>query len=124
MPNRFWIAALLMSSTLLAADWREATAKVTPGGRLEVHHQGKIDRGLFALANGNEIVITTASNGFVSIPQPDVDRLIALGTESPTLGYFANANDQLFPKAELVYQRPGAPPAAKRGKQRHWWSKR
>ena len=116
MRIRLCIVLCLMSPAFAGATWSEATAKLTPGARIEVHHHGKAERGLFALANGFEIVMTTSGNGFLSIQQTDVDRVIVRGTESPKLSYFRNANDQLFPKAEVVYERTGAPAAKFRKK--------
>ena len=123
MQNRLAIFLAVMSTfTLHAAEWGESTGKLTPGRRVEVQHKGKIDRGLYALSNSTEIVISSSGNTQLAIPQAEVDRVIALGTESPALGYFANGRDQLFPKPEVVYERNGAPAAAKR--ESHWWSKR
>ena len=101
------LAALAMCLALVAgaAEWSEARGKLMPGQRIEVHHKGKIDRGLYSLANRSEIVITTGRNGFLSIPQSEVERIVARGSESAKLGYFANARDQLLPKAEVVYER-------------------
>ena len=124
MRNKLCVGLLMMSTAVVAADWGEATGKLTPGGRIEVHHQGKIDRGLFALANGSEIVITKSGNGFVAIPKAEVDRVITHGSELPNLSYFANAKGQLFPKSEVVYERTGAAPRPKAESKRHWWFKR
>ncbi len=121
MRNELCIGLLMMSTALLGAEWGEATGKLTPGGRIEVHHQGQIDRGLFALANGSEIVITKSGNGVVSIPKTEVDRVITRGSESSNLSYFANARDQLFPKSDVVYERTGAPPKPKAETKRQWW---
>ena len=122
---RLAIAILSISTTFAAtADWHEAASKLAPGERIEVHHMGRIDRGLYALANAYEIVITTTGNGFVSIRQAEVDRVIKRGAESPKLGYFANADDQLFPTPVVIYERAGAPPVSKSDKKRHWWSRR
>ncbi len=101
--------AILLAIPAFAAppDWTAATAKLTPGMRVEVQHQGKLEHGIFALANGSEIVITTSASGFLSIPQADVERLVRRGAESPNLSFFRNAGDQLFPKSEVVYERAG-----------------
>ena len=111
---------LALPSFAAAPDWREATAKLTPGMRVEVQHQGKVERGLFALVNGSEIVITTAAKGFLTIPQAEVERVIRRGNESPNLSFFANAGDEFFPKPEVLYERAGTAQAMRKS---HWWSK-
>ena len=123
MLNRRWIIMLSASATtLIAADWREATGKLTPGQRVDIQHRDKIERGIYSLSNASEIVITKGDYGFLSIPQSEVDRVVARGSESPKLGYFMNARDQLFSKPEVVYERAGAPPAAlKKQKKRLPW---
>jgi hypothetical protein len=96
---------ILTAAPLIAGppdDWR---TKLVAGQRIEVEHGGKLDRGIYALSNLNEIVITTSRNGFLSILQSEVDRVILKGTDSPKLGYFKNAGDQLFPKPEVIYDR-------------------
>jgi hypothetical protein len=114
MRNTFCGLIVLISgvSGISAADdWR---AKLMPGQRLEVQHGGKIDRGIYTLCNANEIVITTSHNPTLSIPQSEVDRVIRMGTDSPKLSYFSNMKDQLFPNAEVLYERGGAPSAPTR----------
>ena len=120
---RIKLLALLSTSVFAASSWSDATAKLTPGARVVVEHKGKLDRGLYALSNADEIVIAQKA-GPLAIPQAEVDRVTVEGTESPNLGYFANALDQLFPKPELVYERANAPAPAKPEKKRHWWGKR
>lgn len=107
---------LIASGMLIAApnDWAAMTSRLIPGERVEVEHNGKFDRGIYSLSNANEIVVTMAHNGFLSISRGDVDRVIVRGIESPKLGYFRNASDQLFPKPYTVYERTGAPATAKR----------
>ena len=124
MRNRLLIALLLAVPVAFASEWSEVSEKLTPGNRVEVQHKGKFERGVYALSNANEIVITTKASGQLSIPRAEVERVILRGVESPTSGYFGNANDQLFPKPEIVYERAGAPPPARVKKSRHWWSKR
>lgn len=115
---------LLVTSTIAAADWRDATSRLIPGQRIEVQHNGKRDRGLFALATGSEILITTSGRGSISIPAVEVNRVITSGLESSNLSFFANATNQLFPKAQVVYEREGAGPAAKAGAKSHGWFRR
>jgi len=99
-------AFLLASGMLVAApvDWTAVPGKLIAGQRVEIEHQGKWDRGIYSFSNANEIVITTARNGFMSIPRTEVDRIVLKGTEAPKLSYFGNASDQLFPKRELIYE--------------------
>ena len=113
MRNSLCLA--LLSSTVFAASWSEATGKLAPGARVQVEHKGKLERGNYALSNANEIVIATSSIGFLAIPRAEVDRLTMLGTEAPNLTYFGNARDQLCPKPAVLYERDGAPAAAKKG---------
>jgi hypothetical protein len=112
MLNKIGGFLMLMASGMLMAatvDWPAIPGKLIAGQRVGVEHKGKLDRGIYALSNANEIVITQPGNGFLSIPQAEVDRVILQGTDMPKLSYFGNAHDQLFPKHELVYERNGAP---------------
>ena len=113
MLVRFCLAGLAAGSVLICAD-ADWTSRLVPGQRIEIQHGGKVDRGLFALANSREIVMTTVNNGFFAIPQGEVDRVILRGAGPVKPGYFADAKDQLFPKLEVVYERAGAPAAPKR----------
>ena len=113
---RIKLLIALLSVPGFAASWNDATAKLTPGARVVVEHKGKIDRGLYALSNANEIIITTNRNGQLIIPQAEVDRLMVKGTKSPQATSFANARDQLLPKQEVIVERPGAPVPIKGGK--------
>lgn len=120
MRNRLGLLMIVTAALASAAEWRDATATLTPGMRIEVQHEGKVERGLFVLVNGSEIVITTAAKGFLTIPQAEVERVMRRGKESPNLSFFANASDQLFPKTEVLYERVGTAQAQRKP---HWWSK-
>ena len=113
MLVRFCLAGLAAGSVLICAD-ADWTSRLVPGQRIEIQHGGKVDRGLFALANSREIVMTTVNNGFLAVPRGELDRVLLRGAEPMNLKYFANVKDQLFPKPEIVYERAGAPAVTKR----------
>ena len=99
---RMLVGVLWLASALLADEW---PLQLAPGARVEVAHGGKIDHGIYAMSNANEIVITTRSMGQVSIPLREVERVVARGVESQAQRFFANVKDQLFPPRRVVYER-------------------
>src|SRR5262249_36237502 len=104
------IVTILTIAPLLAAEdaWKAAIDKLTPGNRVEIIHLGKLYRGIYAFANPAEIVITTSKDVTVAIPPAEVERLTMVGTDDPKLGFFSNANDQLFPDRKTIFDHTGA----------------